>query len=63
MALLDWTRDSSLDLGNATIEVVKKENDEVKKTLVGAVFLALLAAEFILTPVLKPVILAARDSS
>mmetsp|Transcript_26659 Transcript_26659/g.62618 ORF Transcript_26659/g.62618 Transcript_26659/m.62618 type:complete len:135 (+) Transcript_26659:10-414(+) len=39
-----------------------KENDQLKET-VGAIFIALLAAEFFLTPVLKPIILAARDSS
>ena len=38
-----------------------KENDELKQT-VGAIFVALLAAEFFLTPVLKPILLAAKDS-
>ena len=39
-----------------------KENNELKQT-VGAIFVALLAAEFILTPFLKPILLAANDSS
>ena len=38
-----------------------KENDELKQ-IVGAIFVALLAAEFFLTPVLKPIILAAKDA-
>mmetsp|Transcript_31089 Transcript_31089/g.74137 ORF Transcript_31089/g.74137 Transcript_31089/m.74137 type:complete len:115 (+) Transcript_31089:85-429(+) len=45
---------------NDAVENGKQENDDLKSVL-GAVFVALLAAEFILTPVLKPIILAARD--
>ena len=40
----------------------KEEKDQLKET-VGAIFVALLAAEFFLTPVLKPIILAANDTS
>ena len=38
------------------------ENDQLKNTI-GAIFVALLAAEFVLTPVLKPILVAARHSS
>jgi hypothetical protein len=42
--------------------MTKLENAQLKNTI-GAIFVALLAAEFVLTPVLKPILVAARHSS
>jgi hypothetical protein len=52
-----------LKCDNIDYQTVTQRNDDKIKEIVSAIFVALLAAEFILTPVLKPIILAARDSS